>query len=206
MPPRPCPSTRPARLTWHPTFNSGRYPGRAARAILLDEWWIVLHDDERGAWLEERAADADATPLRRGPLIMGRQANLLNLSTYSAPLLLAPAGGYWLMGRYGETLAVGPDLRRRNAPGPLARLGTLFADFAGTYRDDLHTDWPQLKRLALGWPLFALPLLALALVLRRRVGDADEGERAARWRRAALLYLLLALLAAPWFWHASAYF
>ena len=196
----------PARLTWHPTFNSGGYVGNSERALLLDGRWLVLHDDERGVWLEERAADAAATLVRRGPLVLGRQAKLLNLSNYSAPLVPAPDGGYWLMGRHGETLSIGPDLQRRDVPGPLARFGFLFADFPGPYGDDLHTDWPQLKRLALGWPLCALPLLALGLLLRGRLDRADAAERGARWRRAALLYLVLALLSAPWFWQASAFF
>ena len=137
---------------------------------------------------------------------MGRQADRLALGTYSAPLLPAPDGGYWIVARHGEILAIGPDLRRRDGFGPLARLGLLFADFDGPYGDDLHTDWPWQKRLAIGWTLFAPPLLALALALRDRLDHAAAAERAARWRRAALLYLALALLSAPWFWLASAFF
>ena len=199
------------RLIWRPTYNPGGFAGSTERALLLADRWLVLREDTNGISLQERPRDptatyAPGTLVARGPRILGQQADLLNLGDYSAPLLPAIGGGYWLLGRSNEVLRVGPDLRRLDDRNPVARLGLLFSHFGGGLTDKFHRDtiWP--KRAALVCVLSAWLLLAAIAYLRgRRARNADEGT-AARLPRAATLYLLFALLAAYWFWTATALF
>lgn len=201
----------PGRLIWRPTYNRGGFAGATERALLLDDRWLVLRKDTRGISLEERPRDPTAsyppdTFTARGPLILGQQADLLSLSDFSAPLLPAAGGGYWLLGRHDESLRVGPDLRRLDDRNPVARLGLLFSDFGGGLDDKFHRDtiWP--KRAALAWVLVAWPLLAVVALLRGRRAHDEESATPARLRRAATLYLVFALLSAYWFWTATAFF
>lgn len=189
------------RLIWQPLYNGGGFAGALERASLLDDRWVALRTSARGMHLEERPLDPPATTppgtvTARGPLFLGRQDGLLDLSDFVAPLLPAEGGGYWLLGRANEIIRIGADLRRVDGYGPLERFGHLFADFGGALDDKFHREaiWP--KRAALGWVLFGWPPLALLAWAR---------GRRAREAWAALLYLVLGLAALPWFWMASAY-
>lgn len=201
----------PDRLIWRPTYNRGGFAGATERALLLADRWLILRKNTRGIYLEERPRDPTAsyppdTFTARGPLLLGQQADLLSLSDFSAPLLPATGGGYWLLGRHDESLRIGPDLRRLDDRNPVARLGLLFSDFGGGLDDKFHRTgiWP--KRLAIAWPLVAWPLLASVALLRGRRAHDDEAAPLIRLHRAATLYLVCALLAAYWFWTATAFF
>lgn len=193
------------RLIWQPGYSRGGDALDTARAVLLPDRWLVLRESDAGLALEERAPDAAATVLHSGPLVLGRQSALLNLSGYTSPLVQAPDGTHWLVGRFGDLVHIGPDLQRLDEHGPFARLGFLFSGFTGGYRDDFHTDYAPVKLAAIGLVLFAWPIMALLLALwwRRTHPTADDWHGWARG--AALTYLIGAALAAPWYWLATAY-
>ncbi len=194
------------RLIWQPSYSRGGDALDTARAVLLPDRWLVLRESDAGLALEERAPDAAATIIRSGPLVLGRQSALLNLSGYTTPLVQALDGSYWLVGRFGDLIHIGPDLHRLDGHGPFARLGFLFSGFTGHYRDDFHTDYAPAKLAAIGVVLFAWPLLALLLALWRHMTHPTADDWRGWARGAALAYLVGAALAAPWYWLATAYF
>lgn len=194
------------RLLWLPTYSRGGDALDTDRAVLFDERWLVLREGDAGLSLEERATDDLATVLRSGPLVLGRQADALDFSGYTSPLLRATDGASWLVGRYGDLVHVGPDLRRLDQHGPPARAALFVRGFTGFYRDDFHREWSALKLAAVALALFLWPLAALLLLRWRRRARPDLEDWWGVAGRTAAACAVLGALCLPWYWIAVGYF
>ena len=198
------------RLIWQPAYNPGGFAGSTERALLLADRWLVLREDTDGLYLQERPRDPtasypDNTFIARGPRILGQQADLFALSDSSSPLIPAAGGGYWLLGRANTVMQIGPI----SAASTIATRSPDSASSSATSAPSpTNSTAKRSGRNAPPSPGSSSPGRSSPLACCSAIASCPmiPPRRSARLRPPALLYLALALLAAYWFWTATAFF